>query len=157
RIEGLETGADDYLVKPFAARELLARVKSQLSLARLRRDAAERVRQSEARLQGAVDLLGLATYTWDPASHVLAWDDRLRAMWGLPPGAPIDVELFYTGVHPEDRPRLVEAYEASIDPAGSGVYSLTYRVIGVTDGIERWVTTYGRTFFAEGKPVAFSG
>jgi PAS domain S-box-containing protein len=30
RIEGLQAGADDYLVKPFSARELVARVESQL-------------------------------------------------------------------------------------------------------------------------------
>lgn len=30
RVTGLETGADDYLVKPFAIRELLARVKAQI-------------------------------------------------------------------------------------------------------------------------------
>jgi signal transduction histidine kinase len=39
RIEGLGAGADDYLVKPFSARELVARVASQLQLTRLRRDA----------------------------------------------------------------------------------------------------------------------
>ena len=38
RIEGLRAGADDYLVKPFSARELLACVHSQLRLARLRHD-----------------------------------------------------------------------------------------------------------------------
>ena len=32
RIEGLHAGADDYLVKPFSARELLACVASQLQL-----------------------------------------------------------------------------------------------------------------------------
>ena len=37
RSEGLEAGADDYLVKPFSARELLARVDAQLARARLRR------------------------------------------------------------------------------------------------------------------------
>jgi signal transduction histidine kinase len=43
-IEGLESGADDYLVKPFSARELLARVRSHLELARMRREVArERV------------------------------------------------------------------------------------------------------------------
>jgi signal transduction histidine kinase/DNA-binding response OmpR family regulator len=38
RAEGLEAGADDYLVKPFAARELLARVGSSIALAELRTD-----------------------------------------------------------------------------------------------------------------------
>jgi len=41
RIEGVEGGADDYLTKPFAARELIARVDAQLKMARMRRDAAE--------------------------------------------------------------------------------------------------------------------
>ncbi|MET0424432.1 MAG: SpoIIE family protein phosphatase, partial [Actinoplanes sp.] len=35
-IEGLQAGADDYLVKPFSAAELLARVRANLELARLR-------------------------------------------------------------------------------------------------------------------------
>src|SRR5713226_7278971 len=36
-IEGLDSGADDYLVKPFSARELLARVRTHLELQRARR------------------------------------------------------------------------------------------------------------------------
>jgi PAS domain S-box-containing protein len=43
RIEGLEAGADDYLIKPFSSRELLARVGAHLELARVRREAGERV------------------------------------------------------------------------------------------------------------------
>ena len=42
RVEGLETGADDYLIKPFSARELLARVEANLKLARLRQEATQR-------------------------------------------------------------------------------------------------------------------
>ena len=39
RVEGLVAGADDYLVKPFSARELLARVESHLNLQRERKRA----------------------------------------------------------------------------------------------------------------------
>jgi PAS domain S-box-containing protein len=42
RVEGLGAGADDYLVKPFSARELLARVGAHLEMARVRREAARR-------------------------------------------------------------------------------------------------------------------
>ncbi len=54
RIEGLEAGADDYLVKPFSARELLARVGAHVELAALRseaeaaRGAAERAKAVQA-------------------------------------------------------------------------------------------------------------
>jgi PAS domain S-box-containing protein len=42
RLEGLNAGADDYLVKPFGARELRARVDGAVTLARQRREAAQR-------------------------------------------------------------------------------------------------------------------
>jgi len=41
RIEGLQAGADDYLVKPFSARELLARVGARLEITRLQNQQAE--------------------------------------------------------------------------------------------------------------------
>jgi signal transduction histidine kinase len=39
RIEGLDAGADDYVSKPFSARELLARVRANLQSARVRKQA----------------------------------------------------------------------------------------------------------------------
>jgi signal transduction histidine kinase/DNA-binding response OmpR family regulator len=42
-VEGLEAGADDYLVKPFSASELLARVRANLEMARVRQEAERRL------------------------------------------------------------------------------------------------------------------
>jgi DNA-binding response OmpR family regulator len=50
RIEGLEAGADDYLIKPFSPRELLARVRANLELARMR-EAVERAHGREEALR----------------------------------------------------------------------------------------------------------
>jgi signal transduction histidine kinase len=53
QVEGLGSGADQYLVKPFSARELLARVASQLEMVRLRRDAEQALHESERQLREA--------------------------------------------------------------------------------------------------------
>jgi signal transduction histidine kinase len=45
RIEGLDKGADDYLVKPFSARELIVRVEALLRSAKVRGHALEQERQ----------------------------------------------------------------------------------------------------------------
>ncbi len=44
-LTGLENGADDYLVKPFSARELLARVRTHLEMAKLRRSLERELEQ----------------------------------------------------------------------------------------------------------------
>ena len=54
RVEGLEAGADDYLIKPFSARELIARVKSNLELVALRRKIEDEVRQRNTVLEERV-------------------------------------------------------------------------------------------------------
>jgi signal transduction histidine kinase/DNA-binding response OmpR family regulator len=59
KIEGLEFGADDYLVKPFSARELVARVAANLELARIRRKSAETLRD-EAHTLETLNRTGIA-------------------------------------------------------------------------------------------------
>jgi signal transduction histidine kinase/CheY-like chemotaxis protein len=42
-IDGLQTGADDYVVKPFSARELVARVTANLKMAKLRQNLEKHI------------------------------------------------------------------------------------------------------------------
>ncbi|HEX8080256.1 MAG TPA: ATP-binding protein [Jatrophihabitans sp.] len=52
--EGLRAGADDYIVKPFAAPELLARVRTHYELAKLREYALNRAEDKVANLERAL-------------------------------------------------------------------------------------------------------
>jgi signal transduction histidine kinase/DNA-binding response OmpR family regulator/serine phosphatase RsbU (regulator of sigma subunit) len=63
-VEGLEAGADDYLVKPFSARELRARVRANLELDRFRRVRAE-LERSGALLDQAQRLAGVGSWEID--------------------------------------------------------------------------------------------
>jgi signal transduction histidine kinase/CheY-like chemotaxis protein len=55
RVDGLDAGADDYLIKPFTARELLARVAAHLAMRQRRMEAEEGLRESQATLQSFYD------------------------------------------------------------------------------------------------------
>ncbi|MDP2315839.1 MAG: ATP-binding protein [Pseudomonadota bacterium] len=55
RIQGLDAGADDYLVKPFAAVELVARIRSQIELSRMRRAREQESARLTAELEAHVE------------------------------------------------------------------------------------------------------
>ncbi|RYU95254.1 ATP-binding protein [Emticicia agri] len=57
RIEGYETGADDYMTKPFSANELLSRVKSQLKIAHTRQEVEQRLRGFLMQAPAAIAIL----------------------------------------------------------------------------------------------------
>ncbi|HEX2678438.1 MAG TPA: ATP-binding protein, partial [Polyangiales bacterium] len=73
RLEGLAAGADDYLVKPFSARELAARVRLHLENARLRRAAEERLVDVERALRFSEVFVGVLGHDLrNPLSAVAA-------------------------------------------------------------------------------------
>jgi len=58
-VEGLESGADDYLAKPFDAAELRARVQAGFRVVNLERELHHRVRELEEALANVKQLQGL--------------------------------------------------------------------------------------------------
>ncbi len=133
RVSGLRTGADDYLTKPFAFDELLARVES---LARRRRAPAllaigrlsldERGRRASADGR-AVDLtpreLDVARILVERAGDVVTRAELLREAWGPDFDGPPNVVDVYIGYL---RGRLRELGEPA---AIETVRGLGYRLV----------------------------
>jgi signal transduction histidine kinase len=91
RIEGIDAGADDYLTKPFSARELVARVEAQLKMDRLRREAS----QHEAALNREINRT--RQFAWEALEHIpevfYIFDKEYRFTYINAAGAEIEAQL----------------------------------------------------------------
>src|SRR5215468_5392242 len=81
RVEGLQSDADDYLVKPFTSREMLARVATQVKMAYLRRITAER-EERETKIRRLVDANIVGIFMWDAEGHILEANDAFLCIVG---------------------------------------------------------------------------
>ena len=123
-----------------------------------RKLAEEALRQSEDRLRMAIESAQLGTWDWNLITNKLTWDEGCKAMFGLPPEAETSIEVFLEGLHPDDRERLKQVVQESLNPASGGSYDVEYRTIGIQDGIERWIAAKGQVYFdAAGNPLRFIG
>ena len=86
RIEGLGAGADDYLVKPFSARELLARVGAQLALARQRRELERRSRYRSEQFETLLNEAPLGVYLVDEDFRIRRVNPIALPVFGDIPG-----------------------------------------------------------------------
>jgi PAS domain S-box-containing protein len=78
-VEGLERGADDYLLKPFSARELITRVRSHLAAARARTSA---LRASEMRFRRLAESGIIGITVADASGRILEANDAFLGMVG---------------------------------------------------------------------------
>jgi PAS domain S-box-containing protein len=152
RVEGMQAGADDYLVKPFGSRELLARVSAHLQMARMRREANESLRESEERLRMALTAARMVAWQWNPADGSVHVSDNADDLFGLPEGIGLtNINQGVALLHPDDIEMYRETFTKTIEDRGS--YLIYYRLIRPVDGSVVWMEERGHTICDESARV----
>ena len=89
RIEGLEAGADEYIVKPFSTRELLAGVASQLELSRVRQETERALRYRSDQYQTLLNRAPLGVYVVDADFRIRDVNPVALPVFGDIPGGVV--------------------------------------------------------------------
>jgi PAS domain S-box-containing protein len=113
-VEGLEAGADDYLVKPFTARELLARVNANLELDRVRRVAKE-LERSRGLLDQAEVLARVGSWQLDLATNAVEASTEYYRILGVGREAVDSLEAAFAHVDDDDRARAADAVARTVE------------------------------------------
>ena len=151
RVEGLNAGADDYLVKPFSARELIARVQTHLQLAQVRNEADKTIRDSENKLQLSLKASQMGAFSWHPDEDRCEADRRVLDIFGLSSTEELTLAAALASmILPEDRERYAEGVKKSLLPDGDGRLEEHIR-IRRRDGQERWISVTAQMQFPDGR------
>ncbi len=105
-VEGLGAGADDYLIKPFSARELMARVDTHIRLAEVRRQAAALVRESDLRFRRLFEANIIAVAFGDFNGPVLDANQAYLDLVGFTRADLVRGDIFWDRMTPPEHREL---------------------------------------------------
>lgn len=132
-IEGVTTGADDYIIKPFSPRELLAKIGTNLQLAQIRRDADRKIIENEKRLRAYVQASSEVIYQMNPDWRVMT---MLSGDHFTLDTCSADTTWLDTHIHPDDRANALAIVAESIE--NKQMVELEYRIVR-NNGTPRWM------------------
>jgi PAS domain S-box-containing protein len=154
KVEGLQAGADDYLVKPFAASELLARVRRQVELGRERQLQLEASSMRESYFRSLIDFAPVMLWTTDNDGLCTylsqRWHEYTGRSWEQDQGMG-----WLENIHPEDFENARDTFLAA--NAARTAFRIDYR-LRRHDGSYRWFIDAGTPRFDDaGQPNGYVG
>ncbi len=120
--------------------------------------ARKKLEENEEQLRIAAEGGELGTFDFFPQTGRLVWSAKTKELFGLPPDAEVDYNVYLKALHPNDKERSDAASQQAMKFENGGFYENEYRTIGITDGKLRWVRSKGKIIFdQDGQPIRFTG
>jgi len=167
KLKGFQSGAVDFITKPYEPEEVMARVRTHLSLARMeelaaeievRRRSEEALRESEALLKMSQRIGHLGSWKWHLPSNRLSFSEETLRIFGVvAEEAPNGMDgLVLQVIHPDDRQRAQDVVSAARKglPPGAERYRILHK-----DGSIRhvWVEPGKLETGPDGTPLSVFG
>ena len=139
RVDGLMSGADDYLAKPFSARELVARVSTHLQLGKIRKELDSRVVERTAaladserhsrdladKLSAVCDLVEVGI--WFSSARTIHYaNTKWYEMTGIPSGSVEHWEPGELSTHPDDRAMVADFWRRAVEDRVPATFEFRY-------------------------------
>jgi PAS domain S-box-containing protein len=121
-----------------------------------RKRAEKALSESEALLHIAVQGGNIGLWEWDVVTDKLRWNERLRAIFGLPPDeGELTLPRFLAAIHPDDVATTQDAFMTAL--ANNTEFDKEYRIVW-PDGTVRWIVARGHgEYAADGTPLRMTG
>ena len=118
-------------------------------------DLTERKRESEARLERALDAAQMGSWDVDAATGKMRWDERHARLFGVEPGLFGEpYRAFLERVHPDDRAAVGATAVGALRAGGS--WEQEFRAVW-PDGTVRWILARGEATGGAGRPTRMVG
>ncbi len=165
QVEAFGLGSVDVCRRDAPATELLHRTGRLLELSHRQRRPVTGENESTGiaypdtgsagvELHSFDELAPLGSWHLDLTSGRLQWSETMRGMFGVGANDPVDLAVFRSRVHPDDRARVESAWQRALESGTS--FALDHRV--VADSGVRWIRTQGQfDRDTEGRPICATG
>jgi two-component system sporulation sensor kinase C len=109
--------------------------------------AEEKLREASEQRRLALEAANLGTWEYNLQTGETSWDERARALFGVPEVEAITYDKLLSLVHADDRSLVIETFHQAAQPSSNGRHDVEFRVVWPWDDSVHWLSAKGQAYF----------